>query len=84
MKAATGELNLTVITIIAISLVIAFFYMFWPTIRQSVEDQFGNVNCTQRDASGKCINAGSTGGVSGDGLNTQYIITNNYIIDFSK
>lgn len=83
MKAATGELNLTVITIIAISVVIAFFYAFWPSIRQSVEDQFGNVNCTERNADGSCKEKGSNNGSSGT-VTTGHIIMDNYIIDFSK
>ncbi len=37
MKAATGELNLTVITIIAIGVVIAFFTgILWPQIREKI------------------------------------------------
>ena len=38
MKAAAGELNLTVITIIAISLIASFFLMvLWPSIRDNIE-----------------------------------------------
>lgn len=37
MKEATGELNMTVITVIAIAAVGALFYMFvWPTIQKSI------------------------------------------------
>ena len=35
MKAATGELNLTVITLIAIAAVIGFFWIMWPNIQKS-------------------------------------------------
>jgi hypothetical protein len=38
MKAATGELNLTIITIIAIGAVLAFFWLLWPTIQKSITD----------------------------------------------
>ena len=38
MKAATGELNLTVITIIAIAAVIAFFWMMWPQIQKTINN----------------------------------------------
>ena len=55
MKEASGELNLTVITIIAIGVVIGFFYAFWPTIKGSIENQFNDVNCTYRDENGKCL-----------------------------
>ena len=36
MKAATGELNLTVITLIAIAAVIGFFWAMWPNIKNSI------------------------------------------------
>ena len=37
MKEATGELNMTVITVVAIAAVAAFFYAFvWPSIRASL------------------------------------------------
>lgn len=38
MKEATGELNMTVITVVAIAAVGAFFYMFiWPAIQTSIK-----------------------------------------------
>lgn len=43
MKEATGELNMTVITIIAIGAVIAFFWAFWPTIQESIEGTWNGV-----------------------------------------
>lgn len=37
MKEATGELNMTVVTVVAIAAIIAFFYAFiWPGIRVSL------------------------------------------------
>ncbi len=37
MKEATGELNMTVITVVAIAAVAAFFYAFvWPSIRANI------------------------------------------------
>ena len=37
MKEATGELNMTVITVVAIAAVAAFFYAFiWPQIQASL------------------------------------------------
>lgn len=44
MKAATGELNLTVITLIAIAAVIGFFWIMWPNIQNSLNDQWNNIN----------------------------------------
>ncbi len=44
MKAATGELNLTVITLLAIAAVIAFFWMMWPNIQKSINGQWDNIS----------------------------------------
>lgn len=45
MKAATGELNLTVITIVAIALVIGFFsYVFWPKIQDTLNGQWDTIS----------------------------------------
>ena len=44
MKAATGELNLTVITLIAIAAVIGFFWLMWPSIQTSINSQWANVS----------------------------------------
>ncbi len=43
MKAATGELNLTVITLIAIAAVIAFFWAMWPSIQDAINTQWNNL-----------------------------------------
>lgn len=42
MKAATGELNLTVITIIAIGAVLAFFWLLWPNIQAQINKTWNN------------------------------------------
>ena len=55
MKAATGELQLTVITLIAIAAVIGFFWIMWPTIKSSIAENWRNVSCVKRNAQGKCI-----------------------------
>lgn len=44
MKAATGELNLTVITLIAIAAVIGFFWLMWPSIQDAINSQWKNIN----------------------------------------
>ncbi len=45
MKAATGELNLTVITLIAIGLVVTFFVtVLWPNIQNSINTQWENIS----------------------------------------
>lgn len=42
MKEATGEVNMTVITIVAIGLIAGFFAMFWPTIRDKITNTFNS------------------------------------------
>ena len=49
MKAATGELNLTVIRLIAIAAVIGFFWIMWPNIQNSINNQWNDIS---RDNSG--------------------------------
>jgi len=44
MKAATGELQLTVITLLAIAAVIAFFWFLWPTIQKTMNEQWNNLS----------------------------------------
>ncbi len=40
MKEATGELNMTVVTVVAIAAVAAFFYAFiWPGIKRTMAAQ---------------------------------------------
>lgn len=44
MKDAMGELNMTVVTIVAIGAVAAFFTMvLWPNIRNKINDSWDNV-----------------------------------------
>jgi len=49
MKAATGELNLTVITLLAISAVIAFFWLMWPSIKDTINTQWSNLSTYNGD-----------------------------------
>lgn len=44
MKAATGELNLTVITLIAIAAIIGFFWVMWPNIQSAINSQWENIS----------------------------------------
>ena len=44
MKAASGELNLTVITLITIAAVIGFFWVMWPNIQNSINSQWTSIN----------------------------------------
>ncbi len=55
MKEATGELNMTVVTVVAIAAVAAFFYAFvWPGIKNSIE---ANTYC----AMAQCANCTTKG-----------------------
>ncbi len=65
MKEATGELNMTVITIIAIAAVGALFYIFlWPVIQKSIVTQ----TCKTYGADWKAwkVEEKSVNGISGD------------------
>lgn len=53
MKAATGELNLTVITLIAIAAVIGFFWFLWPIIQTAINTQWANISS---DYNGMIVN----------------------------
>lgn len=48
MKEATGELNMTVVTIIAIGAIIAFFWFMWPQIKNTINDQWGQISDADR------------------------------------
>ncbi len=47
MKAATGELNLTLITIIAIGAILGFFWLLWPEIQDQIRGTWENSTSTQ-------------------------------------
>jgi len=52
MKEATGELNMTVVTIIAIGAVVAFFWFMWPSIKNTINSSWGKVStCTGKNCS---------------------------------
>ncbi len=53
MKEATGELNMTVITVVAIAAVAAFFVAFiWPAIENNL------TNTTKCNAASNCVITG--------------------------
>ena len=58
MKEATGELNMTVVTVVAIAAVGAFFYAFiWPSIKANLSAQThcaSAINCKCDRDDGKC------------------------------
>ncbi|MGN0973727.1 MAG: hypothetical protein ACI4OT_03195 [Bacilli bacterium] len=42
MKEATGELNMTVVTIVAIAAILGFFWAMWPNIKNQINQQWSN------------------------------------------
>ena len=57
MKEATGELNMTVVTVVAIAAVAAFFYAFiWPAIKTNIlnSTKCANASSCTCPASGNC------------------------------
>ena len=61
MKEATGELNMTVITVVAIAAVGAFFYAFvWPAIQNSIRSNTCEAQCpTMGDCYDQCMATGN-------------------------
>ena len=50
MKAATGELNLTVITLLAIAAIIAFFWIIYNNnIKPTINSQWKNISTYNGD-----------------------------------
>ena len=43
MKEATGEVSMTVVTLIAIAVIGAILAFLWPTIQSSIEGMWNNV-----------------------------------------
>lgn len=56
MKEATGELNGTVVVVLAVGVLIAFFYYtLWPIVRESFEK---NSQCSKAICDAKTLNDG--------------------------
>lgn len=50
MKEASGELNMTVVTIIAIAAIAAFLMTFlWPRIQNSISEQWTGIESTDQN-----------------------------------
>ena len=78
MKEATGELNMTVITLVAIAAIGAVFYfVVWPLVQQSIVNQtckstYGTDFVAQRQqAVGSSVNAGDDLGNGCFAVNTE-------------
>ena len=48
MKEATGELNMTVVTIVLIGVIAAFFAIFWPNVIQPAIENTWRENVTSQ------------------------------------
>lgn len=44
MKEATGEVSMTVITLVAIAVIGAILAVMWPTIQEAITGLWGDVN----------------------------------------
>ena len=56
MKEATGELNMTVITVVAVAAIAAFFYAFvWPNLKNNITNaqKCANAICPDTCQAGK-------------------------------
>ncbi len=68
LKEATGELNMTVITVVAIAAVAAFFYAFlWPAIQQGLsrntcENSGGTYTANNGEGGERCCTYPGTNG----------------------
>ncbi len=47
MKEASGELSMTVVTIIAVALILTLLYAMWPVIQDKIEEQFDTATDTK-------------------------------------
>ena len=47
MKEATGEVSMTMVTIIAVGVIAAILAFLWPTIQEWIEDEFDQVQGEQ-------------------------------------
>ena len=54
MKEAPGELNMTVVTIIAIGAIIAFFWFMWPQIKNTITGQWNNISTDCKNNPDQC------------------------------
>ncbi len=55
MKEATGELNMTVVTIVLIGVIAAFFAIFWPNVIQPAIQNAWNDNVTSQTNTVKSV-----------------------------
>lgn len=55
MKEATGELNMTLVTVLAVAGILAFVTFFVPNVLDSIKDKWNGSECTaEQIANGTC------------------------------
>lgn len=55
MKEATGEVSMTVITLVAVAVIGAILAFMWPTIQESISGLWDDASgCTYDPKTGKC------------------------------
>lgn len=55
MKEATGEVSMTVITLVAIAVIGAILAFMWPTIKNTINGLWGSTTCENGyNADGTC------------------------------
>ena len=42
MKEASGELSMTLVTIIAVGVIVGIFALFWPKIQEAIDEKWGS------------------------------------------
>lgn len=50
MKEATGEMNMTVITIIAIGAILGLFWFLWPQVRNKITNTWNTIDNSNYNA----------------------------------
>lgn len=56
MKEASGELNMTLVTIVAVAAIGGLIYFFLPTIKNAISNAWTKTtDCQEYDSNGKCI-----------------------------
>ena len=49
MKEASGELSMTLVTIIAVGVIVGIFALFWPQIQAAINERWGQFNAEAGD-----------------------------------
>ena len=52
MKEASGELNMTLITIVAIAAIAGLFAALWPTIKATIANKWNETSTTMSNVNG--------------------------------